>query len=487
MSNTKINKHGLTRYIKKSIKEQIRKDAGFGCVICGSLIVEYEHIEPEYHNAKVHDPKCMTILCPFCHDKVTKKRISKKAVWKAKEKPMALIKGFVNDYLSVETDDATFKIGSTVTSMTNVVLNIYGKPILWFEPPSQSDEPFKLCCVFYDKNSKVTAFINRNEFVGLVGDKDILSEGTRIEIVESKKHKLLVIDVEGDAPIHIKTLDMMYADAQVTVKPSGQLVLKQGKSEMTLDSCTISNCGSGFSFGGIPRVRKLNPIKSAFEIDRTNATDLFSFYGESIAWVLGNWIIDHSYCLVATVQNDNEVHSLVGDTIGYLHEDTLSVSDDELANGEPVWVSPVERNIYNVKKSNRFDVSYRINTAREPYQSPRKPNSSPVNQLPTISPDWYDSRLPADKNSRVTIDFEGSINSIPFEGGKAEGFTLLMGQGRMIDGFEDGIIGRSVGESFDVNVTFPSDYHAENLKGEKADFKVFLHQVERQSKDPVTV
>ncbi|NAX48048.1 trigger factor [Photobacterium halotolerans] len=93
---------------------------------------------------------------------------------------------------------------------------------------------------------------------------------------------------------------------------------------------------------------------------------------------------------------------------------------------------------------------------------------------------WAEVDAAADANSRVTIDFTGSIDGEEFDGGKAEAFPLAMGQGRMIPGFEEGIVGKKAGEEFNIEVTFPEDYHAENLKGKAAVFAIKLHKVEAQ-------
>ena len=86
----------------------------------------------------------------------------------------------------------------------------------------------------------------------------------------------------------------------------------------------------------------------------------------------------------------------------------------------------------------------------------------------------------AASGDRVKIDFVGSVEGEEFEGGKAEGFSLDLGQGRMIPGFEDGIIGKAVGETFTADVTFPAEYHAENLKGKAAQFVITVQSVEAQ-------
>ncbi|WP_210499761.1 trigger factor [Vibrio crassostreae] len=91
---------------------------------------------------------------------------------------------------------------------------------------------------------------------------------------------------------------------------------------------------------------------------------------------------------------------------------------------------------------------------------------------------WTEVEAAADAGSRATIDFVGSIDGEEFEGGKAENFPLEMGAGRMIPGFEDGIVGKTAGMEFEIDVNFPEDYHAENLKGKAAKFSIKLNKVE---------
>ena len=87
----------------------------------------------------------------------------------------------------------------------------------------------------------------------------------------------------------------------------------------------------------------------------------------------------------------------------------------------------------------------------------------------------------AAKDKDVTnINFEGFIDGEAFDGGKAEGFDLTLGSKSFIDTFEDQIIGHKKGDEFDVNVTFPEEYHAENLKGKPAVFKVKINSIKRK-------
>lgn len=77
----------------------------------------------------------------------------------------------------------------------------------------------------------------------------------------------------------------------------------------------------------------------------------------------------------------------------------------------------------------------------------------------------------------VVIDFEGFIDGVPFEGGKGEDFTLALGSGQFIPGFEDQVAGHSIDEEFDVNVTFPENYQMKEVAGKPAVFKVKLHEI----------
>ncbi len=85
---------------------------------------------------------------------------------------------------------------------------------------------------------------------------------------------------------------------------------------------------------------------------------------------------------------------------------------------------------------------------------------------------------PAQKDDTVTIDYEGFCDGVAFDGGKAEGHKLKLGSNTFIPGFEDQIIGKNIGDEFDVNVKFPEDYHAKELAGKDATFKCKLNAVE---------
>ena len=87
---------------------------------------------------------------------------------------------------------------------------------------------------------------------------------------------------------------------------------------------------------------------------------------------------------------------------------------------------------------------------------------------------------PVENKDITVIDFEGSVDGVKFEGGKAEGHELEIGSGSFIPGFEDQIIGMKVGEEKDIKVKFPDDYFSEDLKGKEAVFHVKLHEIKKK-------
>ena len=91
---------------------------------------------------------------------------------------------------------------------------------------------------------------------------------------------------------------------------------------------------------------------------------------------------------------------------------------------------------------------------------------------------WKENKRKTKKGDKLSIDFTGRVDGEDFEGGKAEAFELELGSGRMIPGFDKEIIGMKVGEEKTITVTFPEDYHAENLKGKDAEFDIVVHKTE---------
>ena len=188
----------------------------------------------------------------------------------------------------------------------------------------------------------------------------------------------------------------------------------------------------------------------------------------------------------------NVVEKVYGE--GVLYETVIEDNvDDEyrkaVEDNKLEVVSKPELDVKQIGKGK--DLIYTVTLFVKPEATVKKYKGLEVKKIDSkVSKKDVDAAIESDrqKNARVvsvddrdlqkddisTIDFEGFVNGVAFEGGKAENFELTIGSGQFIPGFEDQLIGMKIGEEREINVTFPKEYHAENLAGKPAIFKVKL-------------
>lgn len=158
-------------------------------------------------------------------------------------------------------------------------------------------------------------------------------------------------------------------------------------------------------------------------------------------------------------------------------------------------VSKPELDVKQIGKGKDF--IYTVTLYVKPEAKVKKYKGLEVKKIDTkVTKKDVDARLESDrqKNARITsvedrklqkddistIDFEGFVDGVAFEGGKADNFELTIGSGQFIPGFEDQLIGMEIGEEREINVTFPKEYHADNLAGKPAIFKVKLISIKEK-------
>ena len=188
----------------------------------------------------------------------------------------------------------------------------------------------------------------------------------------------------------------------------------------------------------------------------------------------------------------NVVEKVYGE--GVLYETVIEDNvDDEyrkaVEDNKLEVVSKPELDVKQIGKGK--DLIYTVTLFVKPEATVKKYKGLEVKKIDSkVSKKDVDAAIESDrqKNARVvsvddrdlqkddisTIDFDGFVDGVAFEGGKAENFELTIGSGQFIPGFEDQLIGMKIGEEREINVTFPKEYHAENLAGKPAIFKVKL-------------
>jgi len=152
---TERNKFGLARYIPEETKRQLRQEASFGCACCGIGIACYEHIEPEFNEAKEHDPQCMAYLCGNCHDKVTRGIWSKERIWDAKERPWCREHGKPYDAFDIGGSEISIWLGPNRISNIPIIIQVIDETLLRIDQPEAEGGPFRIFGHFYDANEKL--------------------------------------------------------------------------------------------------------------------------------------------------------------------------------------------------------------------------------------------------------------------------------------------------------------------------------------------
>ena len=238
---TTINKHGLSRTIPEPVKLEVRQRCGFGCVVCASPIVEYEHVIPTYADAKEHSPNAIALLCPTCHAKVTKRLYSKEKIIKAMESPAALQKGTVADILDFSDRHPTIIFGGATFESCTVPIMFQNEPLLTIE---KENNAFLISGKFYDSQGIVNLELIKNEWVCSARHWDVQVVGPRITIIEKRKGPRLIIKVDAPERLIVERLDMLVKGTRIV---GDEHKLRVGPHQF--HNCGVSNCNIGFCFG----------------------------------------------------------------------------------------------------------------------------------------------------------------------------------------------------------------------------------------------
>lgn len=199
MTKKHTNAQGLSRNIGKEVRRQLRKEAGFGCVICGLAIGDYEHIDPEFKDATEHNPARMAFLCTQCHAKITRKFLSKEKVWEAKKNPFALQQGRVaHEEFDIGSDWPKISIGTFHMSKCENLIMVNGETVLGISPPEEKNGPFRVNARFTDPNGNVLLCIKNNVWEANIANWDVEASGGRITFKDTNGKTTIAIKAETE-------------------------------------------------------------------------------------------------------------------------------------------------------------------------------------------------------------------------------------------------------------------------------------------------
>ncbi len=260
------NRHGLSRAIPAATKREIRRRSKYGCVCCRVAIIQYEHIDPPFADARSHDPEKICALCGSCHDKVTRGFLAKETV--------------LDEYRRIqETDDITAPyadfdlsanplrvlMGSCVFEHSDAIITLNGEDVLKFEREAESNVPL-LTGKFYGPGGQVLISIDQNEWCIPGEHWDVECIGAEIAIRERSRRICLNIRTNPPNEIEVTQLDLFKDGCTVRIQ-NGYLTIartREGEREFSLkvSNFLCKGASSCISINALdPETAKLEEVK----------------------------------------------------------------------------------------------------------------------------------------------------------------------------------------------------------------------------------
>ena len=229
------NKHGLSREIPEGIKRQVRQECGFGCVVCGFAIVEYEHIEA-FSECRSHDPNSIALLCSKHHSLVTRGFLGKEEIKRHRTNPITFLNGPCNtDFFHLQ-HPLRLSIGSnTIAHFECIVRNNDGAEWLAIAPPEHPKAPVRIHATFYNDDGSTSLRIHDNVWeCQLEQTWDLVASGGVISLYRAPRREALRLRAELPNILHLERLDMMVGKSGIQINAAGVVTLLANGSSIRL-------------------------------------------------------------------------------------------------------------------------------------------------------------------------------------------------------------------------------------------------------------
>jgi hypothetical protein len=251
------NSSGLSRHIPESIKREVRQRSGFGCVFCGLTLVEYEHVDPTFSEATMHDAGAITLLCPTCHAKVTRGLTAKTLVKQAMASPRCKEQGFSFLELGGPTEAPIIMFGGSVFSNCPVPVAVQGVPVVRFDSPEVPGGPYRISASFVDEKGNPSLSISENEWVTSSLYWDVRLQGNVLTIRSSPEVVALQLRYLGNRVIEVANMQMSVQGFLIKSDVNSMSVAPPGGVPHQFSGHTVSYCPvglhvtkDGYGFGG---------------------------------------------------------------------------------------------------------------------------------------------------------------------------------------------------------------------------------------------
>lgn len=241
----KLNRHNLPRHIPERVKREVRQRDGFGCIACGSMFYQYDHLGTEFKDAEVHDARNIVLLCGGCHDRKTRGMLSTETLLLHAKSPRCRQTNFSWGPLDIGHEAPEIIIGTISATNCKSLLTINGKDIFSISRPHIPGGPFNVNATLYDRRGRCVIKIENNEFKTAICSWDVEVIGPRINVRSAPGKFDMVIRAEPPRRLVIERLDMAYKNFSIRSREGHSTVIETGG--------TLLKAG-GYKFDGCDRV-----------------------------------------------------------------------------------------------------------------------------------------------------------------------------------------------------------------------------------------
>lgn len=229
------------------MKRAVRQRDGFGCVVCGGAVIEYEHFHPEYADAKFHDPSGIILLCVGCHGLKTRGRLSRETVLRASQHPKAKQTGFSHGAFDVGERCPDVLLGNVQISNIPVLLQVRGDNLLTVKPPEVPGGPFRLSAYLTDRRGRLQLAITDNEWQSPTSNWDVTVIGQRIAIRSGIRDIELIIRTDPPHRIVVERLRMAHRDLFIECEDGKPTIFKVGEMTLATHDAMLNGCQIGIA------------------------------------------------------------------------------------------------------------------------------------------------------------------------------------------------------------------------------------------------
>ena len=242
-----VNKHGQSRYIPSEIRRQVRKRCGFGCVVCGAALYDYDHFDPEFNEAKEHAIDGIALLCPSHHRAKASGTLTQDAYLEAIANPVAFKSGWATTDFSDGIFSPQFVIGDVTFNLGTSIFKVDGDMLLGFKPPEEKGAPPRILIKLLDLEGNFVFHIEDNEIRVNSQAFDIQSSGCHWTIHSSVRGYIIDIIFELPYRIRLSRLHLICCEWELATVDECVVLMKKGKS--------VAKIGRGMFISGNCLVR----------------------------------------------------------------------------------------------------------------------------------------------------------------------------------------------------------------------------------------